>query len=298
MARFGPSNDTAAVLRLEGVGFSYGRRAAVVQADLSFGQGVHAILGPNGAGKTTLLRILATAAAPDTGRVWIGGDDPWADGKLQSVRARIGYLPQKPGFYPRHSVVDFLELVTLLQAIPHRKARGAEITRVLEVVGLEQRARQKIGDLSGGMRQRLGLACALVGNPPVVIMDEPTVGLDPKQRSMFRELVSGIGTDHAVVISTHQTEDVSALCRTVHVIVEGRVVYQGATADLVDRGRGRVWESDTKEGQLSSWLSGSGRWRNLGSPSPAAVLLEPTVEDGYLVTLAEAQQLRTSAHGE
>lgn len=282
------ASPDAAALRSEGLGYNYGQVVALDSVDLSFGPGVHGVLGPNGAGKTTLLRLLATATAPERGHLWVEGRDPWVNGNLRSVRGLIGYLPQKPGFYPRHTVADFLRLTTLLKAIPGQAARTAEISRVLEVVDLTGRADKRIGTLSGGMRQRLGLACALVNDPPVLVMDEPTVGLDPEQRSTFRELVSGIGVDHTVVMSTHQTEDVSALCRTVHVVAHGRVVYHGVTRDLVDRARGRIWESDEKEGQLSSWISGSGRWRNLGTPPPAAALLEPTVEDGYLVTLAEA----------
>lgn len=275
-------------LRVDDLEFHYGRRPALVGVTLSFDRGVHGILGPNGAGKTTLLRVLATAEAPQSGRIQVAGRDPWVGRNLQSVRSSVGYMPQKLGFHPRHTVEDFLQLVTLLKVVGGRRARRAEIGRVLEVVGLAQRSKDRIGTLSGGMRQRLGLACALVKDPPILIMDEPTVGLDPEQRSMFRELASNLGTEHAVVISTHQTEDVSALCRTVHVVSDGRVVFSGPTVELVERARGRVWESPDKEGQLSSWITGSGTWRNLGSPPPATVAIDPTVEDGYLVALAEA----------
>lgn len=286
-----PSCDSKTSVALEACGlrFVYGRHTALDGVDLTFGRGVHGVLGPNGAGKTTLLRLLSTAAVPESGVVRIVGKDPWRDRNLQSVRAWIGYLPQRLGFYPRHTVAEFVRLVTLLKAVPTREARRDEVARVLEVVDLGDRAGQKIGTLSGGMRQRLGLACALVGDPPVIIMDEPTVGLDPEQRSMFRELISHIGVEHTVVISTHQTEDVSALCRRVYVILDGRVVWSGATADLIEQARGRVWESPSKEGQLSSWISANGKWRNLGAPARDSVLLEPNVEDGYLVALAEAR---------
>src|SRR4051794_28230528 len=196
---------------VRGLGKRYGPRTVLDGLDLDIRAGVTGVLGPNGAGKTTLLRCLATALRPDAGSLQLAGGDPADPAQLATIRRSIGYLPQRPVLYPHFTVREMLDHVALLKLISASSERAAEIGRVLDLVDLTDRARTKIRKLSGGMRQRVGIAQALLGSPRIVILDEPTVGLDPEQRMQFRTLISRVGESTAVILSTHQTEDVAAL---------------------------------------------------------------------------------------
>ncbi|GIJ46558.1 ABC transporter ATP-binding protein [Virgisporangium aliadipatigenens] len=282
----------APTVRIEGLGLRYGRTAALDDVSLAFGDGVTGLLGRNGAGKTTLLRIVATAMAPDRGTLSVLGHDPGtAAGRLE-VRRRLGYLPQDPGFYRRFTAFEFVEYVAILQEFGHRRERRAEVLRVLAAVGLADAAKKKIKALSGGMRQRVALAAALVGDPALLVLDEPTVGLDPEQRLRFRELIAGLGEGRTVLLSTHQTEDVMSLCHRVAVLDQGKVRFEGTPTELARLADGRVWSAPARaEGALAAWRTGAGTYRNVGTPPPGADLVEPTLEDGYLMlvdTSAEA----------
>jgi ABC-2 type transport system ATP-binding protein len=171
-----------------------------------------------------------------------------------------------------------------------RRERHDEVRRVLQLVGLEDLAQRRIRTLSGGMRQRVALAQALLGDPRLVILDEPTAGLDPEQRLRFRELMSGLATDRSVLISTHRTEDVTALCRQVVVLRDGETVFAGPPRELAEVARDRVWMSDDRaDGAELSWPTGDGRRRHVGhSPPPQAELVAPTLEDGYLLLTGSA----------
>ncbi|GAA3202122.1 ABC transporter ATP-binding protein [Dactylosporangium siamense] len=271
-------------VRADGLVLRYGRKAALDGVTLTLGTGVTGLLGPNGAGKTTLLRILATALNPDAGSLRVLGHDPrTAPGRL-AVRRRLGYLPQDPGFHPGFTAFEFVDYVAILKELTHRGDRHAEVRRVLSAVGLDDQRRTRIRALSGGMRQRVALATALVGDPDLLILDEPTVGLDPQQRMRFRELFADLGEERAVLLSTHQTEDVMSLCRQVVVIDQGTVRFSGTPADLAALAAGRVWTSATREpGALASWRTGTGLHRHVGDPPHGAELLPPTIEDGYLM---------------
>jgi ABC-2 type transport system ATP-binding protein len=195
---------------------------------LSTGIGVTGLLGPNGAGKTTLLRMLATVLPPDAGEIRLLGRDPGdADDRL-AIRRRLGYLPQQPGFHRGFTAFEFVDNVAILKEMSDRHARHAEVERVLALTGLSAVSGKRIGSLSGGTRRRVGLAQALLGEPRLLVLDEPTAGLDPEQRLRFRETVSRIGEDRTVLLSTHQTEDVAALCTRVVVINEGHVFRRDA----------------------------------------------------------------------
>ncbi len=270
-------------VRVNEVCKSYGRTTALDHLSLDLGPGVTGLLGPNGAGKTTLLRILATVLAPDSGSVRVlGRDTSKADERLE-LRRRLGYLPQDVGAYPGFSVREFVDYIAVLKEHTDRRARRVEVDRVLELVDLTGKAYDKTRSLSGGMRRRLGLATALLGDPELLILDEPAVGLDPQQRLRFREIVSQ-DPDRCVLLSTHQTEDVAALCREVVVLDQGKVLFRGAPSDLAASARGRVWRSDQREpGADLAWVAGDGSTRQIGSPPPGAELVEPTVEDAYLV---------------
>ena len=261
----------------------FGRTKALDGLSLDIGPGVTGLLGPNGAGKTTLLRIVATVLAPDGGDVRVLGRDPGKASERTEIRRRLGYLPQDVGAYNGFSVREFVDYIAVLKEHTDRRARRAEVDRVLEQVDLTAQAYTRVKSLSGGMRRRLGLATAFLGEPELLVLDEPAVGLDPHQRLRFRELVSNDPT-RTVLLSTHQTEDVAALCREVIVVNEGRMLFRGSPADLAASAKGRVWRSDTREaGAELAWVAGDGTTRQIGDPPSGADLVEPTVEDAYLV---------------
>jgi ABC-2 type transport system ATP-binding protein len=262
----------------------YGRTVALSGVSFTLRDGVTGLLGPNGAGKTTLLRIVATAILPDHGALAVFGADPRSGSGRLAVRRRLGYLPQDPGFHPNFTTFEFVDYVAILKELNRRQARHEEVRRVLDVVGMDGLRNKKIKTLSGGMRQRVALAAALVGNPDLLILDEPTVGLDPEQRLRFRELIAELGEGRAVLLSTHQTEDVMMLCQQVMVLDHGAVRFEGEPAKLAALAQGRVWTSASRVPEaLASWRTGTGLYRHVGDPPPGAELLEPTLEDGYLM---------------
>ncbi len=268
---------------------AYGPRVALDAIDVTIHPGVTGILGPNGAGKSSLLRCLATAQRPSAGHIHAWNLELTQPSHQREARRRIGYLPQDPGFYPRFRVAEFTDHVAILKEIAPTSRRRTEVERVLSAVGLADRSRDRIKSLSGGMRQRLALACAMLGSPDLLILDEPTVGLDPQQRAQFREVVAEAGRTSTLVLSTHQTEDIAAVCGRVVVLQDGRLHFDGTPGELIARAHGRVWLEDRRApGALASWSDGSGLHRNVGDPPPAAQLAAPTLEDGYLVLTASA----------
>jgi ABC-type multidrug transport system, ATPase component len=208
-----------------------GRRMAVDGLDLALGPGVHGLLGPNGAGKTTLVRALATVVRPASGTLRLLGEDVSAGSGLRGVRRQIGYLPQEFGYYRRFTVREFVEYVAWLKQMPPAEVPGA-VQRAIDRVGLTDRADHRMRTLSGGMVRRAGIAQAIVNDPVILLLDEPTVGLDPDQRLQFRTLLRDLAADTCVVVSTHLVEDVAAACTDVMLIDDGRLVFRGVPADL------------------------------------------------------------------
>jgi ABC-2 type transport system ATP-binding protein len=276
--------STAAV-RAGGLSRRYGATRALDGVDLTLERGITGLLGPNGAGKTTLLSILATASEPDAGQVSVFGLDPRDAAERVEIRRRLGYLPQELGYHRHFTVAAFLDYVAILKEITDRRRRAEEVARVLAATGLEGRARTRIRALSGGMRQRLGIAQALLGQPDLLILDEPTAGLDPEQRLRFRELLSGLPGDPVIALSTHQADDIAAICPKVIVLLQGRVRFAGTPAELAGTAAGRVWAASERDDRAHlSWRGGDNRWRHIGDHPPAAAeLVAPTVEDGYLL---------------
>ncbi|MGW0968230.1 ABC transporter ATP-binding protein [Streptomyces sp. NPDC002516] len=269
-----------------GLTLRFGGTRALDDVSLRLGQGVTGLLGPNGAGKTTLLRVLATAVPADQGAFTVLGHDPGTTAGRLAVRRALGYLPQTPGFHQDFSAFEFVDYVAILKELTDRTARHREVRRVLESVGLSDVRGKRIKRLSGGMRQRVALAAALVGDPGFLVLDEPTVGLDPEQRMRFRELIAQAGEGRTVLLSTHQTEDVAMLCHRVVVMDAGRIRFEGTPAELTERAAGRVWSSTERDPSArAGWRTGTGAFRNVGDPPEGADLLEPTLEDGYLLTL-------------
>ncbi|MFW5899177.1 MAG: ABC transporter ATP-binding protein [Jiangellaceae bacterium] len=215
----------------------YGKRTALAGLDLDLGAGVHGLLGPNGAGKTTLMRVLATVATPTSGRVTVLGSDLSDQRSLREVRRRLGYLPQQFGYYPRFRVREFVEYFAWLKEMPADDVPTA-VDRAIDRVGLTDRADDKLKKLSGGMLRRVGIAQAIVNDPDLLLLDEPTAGLDPEQRVDFRELLRSIGVDACVLVATHLVEDVTAACTNVTIANEGRAIFRGTPDDLIAAGEG------------------------------------------------------------
>ena len=284
---------------LAGVTKSYGRTRALDGVDLTFDRGVTGLLGPNGAGKTTLLRIVATSIAADAGRVRLLGRDPHGShAELTAIRRQLGYLPQELGYPSDMTTFGFVEYVAVLKEWNDRDRRLREVRRVLELVGLADLATKRVGKLSGGQRRRVGLAQSLLGDPRILVLDEPTTGLDPTQRADLRRTLSVVGGQCAVLLSTHQTEDVAALCERVVVLAGGTVRFDGPVTEMVAAAAGQVWQADEPgTDALVSWRTGTGHHHVVGgSPPPGAVPAQPTLEDAYLLMLgADAQHVRAPA---
>jgi ABC-2 type transport system ATP-binding protein len=211
-----------------------GSRLAVDGLDLRLGIGVHGLLGPNGAGKTTLMRALSTVIKPKDGRLRLLGREITDRRSLRALRSRLGYLPQHFGFYPKFTVRDYVEYMAWLREMPATEVAAAT-QRAIDRVGLSDRADSRLKSLSGGMLRRAGIAQAIVNDPDLLLLDEPTAGLDPEQRVEFRELLRDVGDGSCVLVSTHLVEDVVAACTNVLLVDQGRLVFQGIPDDLARR---------------------------------------------------------------
>jgi len=213
----------------------FGRNQAVAGVNLEAGPGVFGLLGPNGAGKTSLLRMMATVIAPTSGSLRLLDRDPGALDERREIRRRLGYLPQNLGYYPGFTVVEFVEYFALLKDMPPAQVPCA-VAAAVERVDLGDKARAKLRTLSGGMLRRVGIAQAIVNDPELLLLDEPTAGLDPEQRVAFRKLLRDIGQHATVIVSTHLVEDVGAACGSVAVMDAGRIVFHGTPDELTVRG--------------------------------------------------------------
>ena len=280
-----PERRSFGTVEVDHVHKRFGRTVALDDVSVALNPGVTGLLGPNGAGKTTLLRILATVLTADDGAVRFGGLTTDSSDRLHTIRGSLGYAPQEPGFYPNFTVFEFIDYVAILKELHERRARHDEVRRVIELVGLDEVASKTIRSLSGGMRRRTAVAQALLGSPGFLLLDEPTAGLDPEQRLRFRSILSQRAADQIVVLSTHQTEDVTALCQHVVVIDRGTVRFAGAPAELAATAVARVWVADEAEPAVLTWIDGSGRHRHIGDPPAGAELVDPTLEDGYLLLM-------------
>ncbi|WP_433201657.1 ABC transporter ATP-binding protein [Dactylosporangium sp. CS-047395] len=263
--------------------------------DLSVPTGMFGLLGANGAGKTTLMRILAGIVRPTTGRVTVGEHDLATAAGRTAVQRELGYLPQDLGVYPDLTARQFLDYVALLKGLDDRTARRRRVGELLEVVALTEHADRRLRGFSGGMRQRVGIAQALLADPQLLIVDEPTAGLDPEERIRFRTLLSQFAGRRTVLLSTHIVDDIAQTCREVAVLARGRLIFRGTTAELIRRAEGRVWSLVTDgpppaEGTIVSALPQEHgvRYRIVAPqpPSPDAAPAEPGLEDGYLAVTA------------
>ena len=272
-------------VRLENLGKRYGRSPALTDVSVELAPGVTGLLGPNGAGKTTLLRMLATVLPPTTGRMSLFGLDPADPEQRTQARRALGYLPQEIGFPSGFTAFAFIDYFAVLKEWDDRDRRHAEVRRVLELVDLAGLSTKRIRTFSGGQKRRLALAQALLGSPRLLLLDEPTTGLDPEQRVSLRAVLAEVARTSVVLLSTHHTEDVEALCERTVVLDGGRVLFDGAVRDLVAQAAGRVWLDDEPHPEAQvSWRTGTGRYRNVGAAAPfGADLVEPSLEDAYLL---------------
>jgi ABC-2 type transport system ATP-binding protein len=221
----------------------FGRTQAVAGVNLETGPGVFGLLGPNGAGKTSLLRMMATAIPPTSGTLRLLGRDPRAYGPRKEIRRRLGYLPQALGYYPGFTVVEFVEYFALLKDMPPERVAAA-VAVAVERVDLGSKARAKLRTLSGGMLRRVGIAQAIVNEPELLLLDEPTAGLDPEQRVAFRALLRELGQRATVIVSTHLVEDVGVACGEVALMDAGKIVFHGTPGELTARADGTTASGD------------------------------------------------------
>jgi ABC-2 type transport system ATP-binding protein len=284
-------------LVIEGVSKRYGRDVqALEDFSLTLGPGVLGLLGPNGAGKSTLMRILATITRPTRGRVLWNGEDIVA--RPDPLREVLGYLPQDFGVYPQLSPLEFLEYLAAVRGLDARSARR-RIDQLLELVNLAEVRKRPLGGFSGGMRQRVGIAQALLNDPRLLIVDEPTGGLDPEERVRFRNLLGDLSGERIVILSTHIVSDVEAAATRIALIAHGRLVGSAAPEEMLRAAEGKVWEWVVPSERLTSVrerhrVSGTVRRADGvhvrivadATPAPEARGLPPTLEDAYLHAIA------------
>ncbi|WP_106767020.1 ABC transporter ATP-binding protein [Paenibacillus faecalis] len=267
---------------------------ALLDVSLTLDKGMTGLLGPNGAGKTTLMRILATLLTPTSGQVTINGIPL---GRPEEIRRMVGYLPQFFHIYPQMTGRDYLDYVGVMKGITDKKVRRKEISTLLEMVNMQEKADKKVRTYSGGMKQRIGIAQALLGSPDVLIVDEPTAGLDPQERVRFRNLLTRFSMNRTVLLSTHIVADIESNCRRVAVMNRGCLLMTGDLDELQACGEGYVWEAVLSPAQFAKvdpFLIVSTRsvpegivCRMTGDRPPmnGAIPVEPTLEDGYLALL-------------
>jgi len=260
--------------------------------DLEIGNGMFGLVGPNGAGKTTLMRILAGLVRPTRGNVLVLGNDVTTlKGKL-AIKSNLGYLPQEFGLYPDLTTIEFMDYIAILKGITDRKIRHAQVLECLELVHLHDSMDRRLKTFSGGMKQRVGIGQALLGQPSLLIVDEPTAGLDPEERVYLRNLLADLAGSRTVILSTHIVEDVNQSCNDLAVIHKGKVIFRGMPKELTEKARGNVWNIKTDGKRPDSGLTivatlqiDEGiQYRVLGKPSSSlnTQSVEPILEDGYI----------------
>jgi ABC-2 type transport system ATP-binding protein len=241
-------------LRIEGLTKSYkGGVRALDNVNLTITRGLYGLLGPNGAGKSTLMRTIATLQEPDSGSIHL--DDLDVLRAKEEVRRMLGYLPQDFGVYPRVNAEEMLDQIALLKGMTNRRQRKEAVHELLHRVNLWDHRRKRLTGFSGGMRQRFGIAQALLGNPQLLIVDEPTAGLDPGERNRFYNLLAEIGDNVIVILSTHIVQDVMELCSNMAIIHLGKVLFAGAPDRAVQTLEGKVWRKSIERGQVKDYSS-------------------------------------------
>lgn len=279
---------------------NYGKVRALNEIDLSIQEGMFGLLGPNGSGKTTLMRIISTLLPLSSGTVRVGPYD--VTRQPQEIRQRLGYIPQSFGFYKNLTAIEMLDYIAAMKNLSAHN-RLEKIATVVDEVNLTEVAKRKIGTYSGGMIQRLGIAQALLGDPQIIIVDEPTAGLDPEERVRFRNLFAALAEKRTVVLSTHIVADIEASCSALAVIYQGSLIFYGQPQEMLQKAQGQVWSMTININEFSGLADRyqvissrqidhqiSLRFLSQQQPGSGAVLIEPDLEDGYLALLATRRQ--------
>ncbi len=266
--------------------------------DLEIGPGMFGLLGPNGAGKTTLMRIVAGLLRPTSGKVEVIGHDMATPHGRQAVKSLLGYLPQEMGIYGDLSAWEFLDYMGILKGITDIRARRSQVDELLELVRLGDTGSRKLKAFSAGMKRRVGIAQTLLGSPKLLIVDEPTVGLDPEERVRIRNLLAEMALGCTVILSTHVIEDIGHSCGDLAILHKGTLLFRGAPADLIQCAQGKVWSLTTAGDYPDEALTVVStlqlrdgiQYRVLGTPASryGATALEPGLEDGYILMMRQA----------
>jgi len=275
----------------------YGSKEVLKDINMEIGQGMFGLLGSKGAGKTTLIRILTTLIEKSKGDITIGGIDIENKRKIRSI---IGYLPQEFSIYPDMSVYEAMDYLSILSGINSGRERKIEILKLLENVNLHQHIKTKVNALSNGMKRRLGIAQALINNPPVLIVDEPTAGLGPEEMVMIRNLLSGFLNEKTVILSTHTGEDIESACENLGVLKDGSMLYQGTSSGLLSKAEGKVWAVQLPISEFETFKTnfhvvsavtegGLVMAKIVSSQKPLdkAIPSKPSIEDAYMCLVRE-----------
>ena len=286
-------------LRLDRLTKQYKQKLAVDRIELELKCGVYGLLGANGAGKTTLMRMICDIQEPTSGEIFCNGQNIREMG--EEYRDRLGYLPQNFGYYPEFTAYKFLLYIASLKGLSKQQA-SVRALYLLDMVGLADQKKQKIKTFSGGMKQRLGIAQTMLNEPEILVLDEPTAGLDPKERVRFRNLISSFSKDKIVLLSTHIVSDVEYIADEILVMKDGRLIHRGAPEVVTQEAKGLVWECkvDTKDAERYVERYNVGNLKNTGDqtvlriisdacPCEGAVETEPTLEDLYLYYFSEEE---------
>lgn len=282
-------------LKLDRVSKQYKNKIAVDRISMELSPGVYGLLGANGAGKTTLMRMLCGILDPDAGEITLDGISV----KEEEYRDKLGYLPQEFGCYPEFTALDFLVYIAALKGIPKARAKR-KARELLSYVGLEGDEKKKVRTFSGGMRQRLGIAQVLLNEPSVIILDEPTAGLDPKERVRFRNMIAKLGSEAIVLLSTHIVSDVEYIADTILVMKDGKMIHSGRREEIIEAVSGKVWECELNQEEAARLTEkynvanvheehGKCCLRLIAEEKPheTAQAKEPTLEDLYLYYFSE-----------
>jgi ABC-type multidrug transport system ATPase subunit len=285
------------LLKINGLNKTYpnGTRA-LVDVDLELSKGMFGLLGPNGAGKSSLMRTLATLQEADSGTAFLGDIDILND--PQSVRKVLGYLPQEFGVYPRITAAQLLDHIATLKGISNGNTRKDLVEYLLQKVNLYEARNKKVSGFSGGMKQRVGIAQALIGNPQLIIVDEPTAGLDPGERNRFHNLLAEVGEEVIVILSTHIVDDVRELCTDMAIMNLGQIVYKGTPADALTSLEGKVWRKTIDRSEKAAYaaqhtiisdkmVGGQPQIHVLSDQQPGDGFVEvaPNLEDVFFTTI-------------
>jgi ABC-type multidrug transport system ATPase subunit len=278
---------------------------ALNDISLTISNGMFGLLGSNGAGKSSLMRTIASLQEPSEGSITFNGTDIIAN--PQEIRQQLGYLPQEFGVYPKISAERLLDHMAVLKGIVNKNVRKEQVTALLQQVNLYQHRKKAVYTFSGGMRQRFGIAQALLANPQLIIVDEPTAGLDPEERNRFLNLLSEIGENVIVILSTHIVEDVRDLCKNMAILSEGNIVTEGNPIDLVKALDGKMWSKMIRKEDLeankkafdvisSKLVSGETQIRVVADSKPEQGFdpIQPNLEDLYFATLFNQQSLKSA----